>query len=220
MPTRITATTRLGSGEVVDIQREVKLGGAIHSKGVLILSSLLGARYARQQPLSLSASLSFEQTYGTVDGDSASLAEFCVLLSSLADVPIRQDFAVTGSINQHGEVQAIGGVNEKIEGFFDICRSRGLSGTQAAIVPASNVRHLMLHPDVVAAVEAGRFRIHAVATVDDALELLTGMTVGMPDADGTYPEGSFNRRVADRLSAMTSVRRDFVSAQKSAGESK
>ena len=220
MPTRITATTRLGSGEVVDIQREVKLGGAIHSKGVLILSSLLGARYARQQPLSLSASLSFEQTYGTVDGDSASLAEFCVLLSSLADVPIRQDFAVTGSLNQHGEVQAIGGVNEKIEGYFDICRSRGLSGTQGAIVPVSNVRHLMLRPDVVAAVAAGSFRIHAVATVDDALGLLTGMQVGVPDADGTYPEGSFNRRVADRLNAMTSVRRDFVSAQKSAGEPK
>lgn len=219
MPTRITATTRLGSGEVVDIQREVKLGGAIHSKGVLILSSLLGARYARQQPLSLSASLSFEQTYGTVDGDSASLAEFCVLLSSLADVPIRQDFAVTGSINQHGEVQAIGGVNEKIEGFFDICRSRGLSGTQGAIVPASNVRHLMLRPDVVAAVEAGSFRIHAVSTVDEAIGLLAGMTVGVPEPDGTYPEGTFNRRVADRLREMTSVRRDFASARKATGES-
>lgn len=220
MPTRITATTRLGSGEVVDIQREVKLSGAIHSKGVLILSSLLGARYARHQPLSLCASLSFEQTYGTVDGDSASLAEFCVLLSSLADVPIRQEFAVTGSINQHGEVQAIGGVNEKIEGFFDICRTRGLSGTQGAVVPASNVRHLMLRPDVVAAVEAGTFRIHAVATVDETLALLTGMIVGERAADGTYPEGSFNRRVADRLDAMTSVRREFGAAQKSTGESK
>lgn len=220
MPTRITATTRLGSGEVVDIQREVKLSGAIHSKGVLILSSLLGARYARNQPLSLSASLSFEQTYGTVDGDSASLAEFCVLLSSLADVPIRQDFAVTGSIDQHGEVQAIGGVNEKIEGFFDICRTRGLSGTQGAVVPASNVRHLMLRTDVVAAVEAGTFRIHAVATVDEALALLTGMVVGERAADGTYPEDSFNRRVADRLDAMTSVRREFGVAHKSTGESK
>jgi lon-related putative ATP-dependent protease len=219
LPSRITATTRLGSGEVVDIQREVKLGGAIHSKGVLILSSLLSARYAREQPLSLSASLGFEQTYGTVDGDSASLAEFCVLLSSLAEVPIRQDFAVTGSIDQHGDVQAIGGVNEKIEGFFDVCRSRGLSGSQGVIVPASNVRHLMLRPDVVAAVEAGDFRVHAVATVDEAILLLTGMPVGVPGADGKYPEGTFNRRVADRLQAMTSVRRDFVSTQKPAGES-
>lgn len=220
MPARITATARLGSGEVIDIQREVKLGGAIHSKGVLILASFLGARYAGRQPLSLCASLSFEQTYGTVDGDSASLAELCVLLSALAAVPLRQDLAVTGSIDQHGDVQAIGGVNEKIEGFFEICRARGLSGTQGVVIPAANVRHLMLREEVVAAVEAGQFRVHAVATVDAALALLTGVAAGEPDAEGRYPQSSFNRRVADRLDAMTLARREFVAAQKSAGEAK
>jgi len=220
MPSRITATTRLGAGEVIDIQREVKLGGAIHAKGVLILASFLGARYARRQPLSLCASLNFEQTYGTVDGDSASLAELCALLSSLADVPIRQDLAVTGSINQHGEVQAIGGVNEKIEGFFEICRDRGFSGAQGVVIPASNVRHLMLREDVVAAAEAGLFRVHCVATVDEAIALLTGMAAGEPDGEGKYPAGSFNRNVADRLEAMTLVRREFGAAQKSVGDAK
>ncbi len=214
LPTRITATTRLGGGEVVDIQREVKLGGAIHSKGVLILASFLGARYAGRQPLSLSASLSFEQTYGTVDGDSASLAELCALLSSLADVPIRQDLAVTGSVSQHGEVQAIGGVNEKIEGFFEVCRAKGLSGTQGVVIPAANVRHLMLREDIVAAVARGEFRVYAVRSVDEALCLLTGMDAGVLDDHGNYPPGSLNRRVADRLHAMTSVRRDFVAPQK------
>ena len=220
LPTRITATTRLGGGEVIDIHREVKLSGAIHSKGVLILSSLLGARYAGLAPLSLSASLSFEQTYGTVDGDSASLAELCALLSSLAGAPIRQDFAVTGAISQHGEVQAIGGVNEKIEGFFEICRSRGLTGTQGVIIPAANVRHLMLRQDVVDAAASGTFHIHAVGTVDEAVALLTGLPAGAADGAGIYPAGSFNRRVADRLAAMTSVRREFAVSQKNAGEPK
>jgi len=214
LPTRITATTRLGTGEVVDIQREVKLGGAIHSKGVLILSSFLGARYARRQPLSLSASLSFEQTYGTVEGDSASLAELCALLSSLADAPIRQNLAMTGSVSQHGEVQAIGGVNEKIEGFFDICRSKGLTGSQGVVIPAANVRHLMLREEVVEAAAAGRFHIYAVSSVDEAVGLLTGLAAGTPDDEGIYPEGSFNRRVADRLHAMTAARREFALAQK------
>jgi lon-related putative ATP-dependent protease len=209
LPTRITANIRLGSGEVVDIQREVKLGGAIHSKGVLILSSLLGARYATEQPLSLSASITFEQTYGAVEGDSASLAELCALLSAIADAPIRQDLAMTGSVSQHGEVQAIGGVNEKIEGYFDVCRGQGLTGTQGVIIPASNVRHLMLRQDVVDAAVEDRFRIYAVATVDEALMLLTGVEAGVRDAAGVFPPATLNRRIAERLDALARLRRDF-----------
>jgi predicted ATP-dependent protease len=147
-PSRITATVRLGKGEVVDLEREVELGGPIHSKGVLILASLLAARYAQEHPLSLSASVVFEQSYGMVEGDSASVAEFCALLSALSRIPIRQSLAVTGSVNQHGQVQAIGGVNQKIEGFFDVCQRRGLTGEQGVLIPASNVPHLMLRHDV------------------------------------------------------------------------
>jgi lon-related putative ATP-dependent protease len=204
-PSRITANTRLGEGELVDIQREVKLGGSIHSKGVLILSSFLASRYAAEQPLSLSASLVFEQTYGQVEGDSASVAELCALLSSLANVPIRQSLAVTGSVDQFGRVQAIGAVNEKIEGYFDICSKRGLSGEQGVLVPASNVMHLMLRRDVVDAAEAGRFHIYAVETVDQALELLTGVPVGAPDV-----EGSLDQRVAQRLKHLAALRRRFA----------
>ncbi|WP_018507990.1 Lon protease family protein [Thiobacillus thioparus] len=209
-PSRITANTRLGEGELIDIQREVKLGGSIHSKGVLILSSFLASRYAAEQPLSLAASLVFEQTYGQVEGDSASVAELCALLSSLANVPIRQSLAVTGSVDQFGRVQAIGAVNEKIEGYFDICSKRGLSGQQGVVIPASNVAHLMLRRDVVDAAAAGRFHIYAVETVDEALELLTGIAVGTPDADGTLPEGSLNRRVAQRLAHLAELRRKFA----------
>lgn len=222
LPTRITANIRLGGGEVVDIQREVKLGGSIHSKGVLILSSFLGARYACERPLSLSASITFEQTYGAVEGDSASLAELCALLSAIADAPIRQDFAVTGSVSQHGEVQAIGGVNEKIEGFFDICLGRGLTGTQGVIIPVSNVRHLMLRQDVVAAAAENRFHIHAVSTVDDALSLLTGIEAGTRDeGSGEFPSGTINRRIADRLDALAHLRRDFsIPARAEQGDAK
>ena len=177
-PTRITATTRLGDGDVIDVQREVDLGGSIHSKGVMILAAFLAARYSGTRPHSLSASLVFEQTYGEIDGDSASLAELCALLSSLANVPIRQSFAVTGSVNQLGQVQAIGAVNEKIEGFFDICRGRDLTGAQGVLIPASNVEHLMLRNDVVEAAASGTFRIYAVSTVDEAVTLLTGMPAG------------------------------------------
>ena len=204
-PSRISANTRLGDGELVDIQREVKLGGSIHSKGVLILSSFLATRYAAEQPLSLSASLVFEQTYGQVEGDSASVGELCALLSSLANVPIRQSLAVTGSIDQFGRVQAIGAVNEKIEGYFDICNQRGLSGDQGVIIPATNVMHLMLRQDVVDAAAAGRFHIYAVETVDEALELLTGMAVGTPDE-----EGSLSQRVAQRLKHLADLRRAFA----------
>jgi len=173
-PTRITATTRVGEGNLIDIQREASLSGPIHAKGVMILSAYLAARYAARQAFALNASLAFEQTYGPIDGDSASLAELCAIVSSLSGVAIRQAFAVTGSIDQSGNVQAIGAVNEKIEGFFDICVARGLDGTQGVLIPATNVRHLMLRDDVVEAVRDGKFSVHAVATADEALRLLTG----------------------------------------------
>ncbi|MFQ5488301.1 MAG: Lon protease family protein, partial [Gammaproteobacteria bacterium] len=187
-PTRITANTRLGEGEVIDIEREVELGGAIHSKGVLILSSFLASRYAANLPLSLAASLVFEQSYGMVEGDSASVAELCALMSSLSGAPIRQCLAVTGSINQHGQVQAIGGVNEKIEGFFDICRERGLNGSHGVLIPAANVKHLMLRQDVVEAVRQGQFAVYSLETIDQAIELLTGLPAGVADAEGRFPE--------------------------------
>jgi len=200
-PSRITALTRPGKGKVVDIEREVELGGPIHSKGVMILSSFLGSRFARAIPLSLEASLVFEQSYGGVEGDSASCAELCALLSSLADAPIKQTLAITGSVSQKGEVQAIGGVNEKIEGFFDLCATRGLSGDQGVIIPASNVRHLMLKKEVVSAMEQGKFSVTAVETVDEAMELLTGIPAGERDEEGSYPADSINGRVEISLVA-------------------
>jgi predicted ATP-dependent protease len=209
-PTRITARVRPGRGSVVDIEREVKLGGPLHSKGVLILTGFLGAHYAPKSPLALSASLVFEQSYGGVEGDSASLAETCSLLSAVAEVPLKQHWAVTGSVNQLGQVQAIGGVNEKIEGFFDVCQARGLTGRQGVIIPRSNVKHLMLRDDVVAAAEAGQFRVVAVETVDDALSLLTEKPAGARGPDGTFPEGSFNRIVDERLAALAELARRFA----------
>ncbi len=171
-PLRITATARLGRGELIDIERESHLGGKIHSKAVMIVSSFLGARFAQDFPLSLHASLVFEQSYAGVEGDSASVAEVCALLSAIAKIPIRQSLAITGSMDQHGVAQAIGGVNEKIEGFFEICRLQGLDGVQGVIIPAANTHHLMLREDVVAAVSAGKFHIYTMETVDDAIELL------------------------------------------------
>jgi lon-related putative ATP-dependent protease len=209
-PTRITATTRLGDGEMVNIEREVKLSGAIHSKGVMILSSFFASRYAKNQPMAFSASLVFEQSYGMVDGDSASLAELCVLLSNLANVPIKQSLAITGSVNQLGHAQAIGAVNEKIEGFFDICAARGLTGEQGVLIPAANVKHLMLRHDVTAAAGAGQFKIYAVENVDQAISLLTGLPAGEANAKGVYPAGSVNRKVADRLVELTEIRLSFA----------
>jgi lon-related putative ATP-dependent protease len=209
-PTRITATTRLGDGDVINIEREVKLSGAIHSKGVLIMSSFLASRYAKNQPLAFSASLVFEQSYGMIDGDSASMAELCALLSNLANVPIKQSLAITGSVNQLGQSQAIGGVNEKIEGFFDICNARGLTGEQGVLIPAANIKHLMLRHDVVAAAEAGKFRIYAVENVDQAISLLTGLPAGDANIKGDYPAGSVNRRVAARLAELTEIRKSFA----------
>jgi lon-related putative ATP-dependent protease len=196
---RITATVRMGRGDVVNIEREVDMSGPTHSKGVFILSSFLNARYALHQPLSLSASLVFEQSYGGVDGDSASSTELYVLLSAIGNIPIRQSLAVTGSMDQFGRVQAIGGVNEKIEGFFDLCNARGLTGDQGVLIPAANVKHLMLRQEVVDAVAAGTFHVYPVDHVDQGIELLAGLPAGERDAKGKYPKGTVNRMVEDRL---------------------
>jgi predicted ATP-dependent protease len=216
-PSRITATARLGKGEVVDIEREVELGGAIHSKGVLILSNFMAARYAQNEPLSLSASLVFEQSYGMVEGDSASVAELCALLSALANAPIKQAFAVTGSVNQHGQVQAIGGVNEKIEGFYDVCKAKGRTGEQGVLIPAANVKHLMLREDVAAAA-AGQFHVYAVQTIDEAISLLTGLPAGTVDAHGNFPEGSVNYRVQQRLKELSRLRQEYSEGAKEGSE--
>ncbi|MGB0129172.1 MAG: Lon-insertion domain-containing protein, partial [Rhodocyclaceae bacterium] len=207
-PVRITATARIGEGDVVDIERESELGGPLHSKGVMILTSFLAARFSRSTPLSLSASLVFEQSYGPVEGDSASLAELCALMSALSALPIKQSLAVTGSVNQYGRVQAIGGVNEKIEGFFDICRARGLDGEHGVLIPDANVKHLMLREDVVQACAEGKFKLYAVSTVDEAIETLTGVAAGEPDDQGVVPEGTVNFLVAAQLAEMAMTRRD------------
>ena len=201
IPVRITARVHAGDGNIVDIEREAQLGGRLHAKGVLILSGYLAAHYASNRPLTLSASLVFEQTYGTVEGDSASAAELYALLSALADAPLSNAIAVTGSVNQHGDVQAIGAVNEKIEGYFDLCALRGLTGSQGVVIPAANVAQLMLRHDVVAAVAQGKFSIHAVRTIDDGLAILTGATAGVRDAVGRFPAGSLNARIEERLIA-------------------
>ena len=212
-PSRITATARLGQGRVIDIEREVKLGGHIHSKGVLILSSYLANQYARNCPLPLSASLVFEQSYGMVDGDSASAAELCVLLSALGEMPLKQSFAITGSINQLGEIQAIGGVNEKIEGYFDICHHQGLTGEQGVIIPASNQVHLMLRKDVREAVKAGQFSVLTASHVEDAMEILTGLPCGEMDHNGDFSAGSFNRIIQDRIATLQKLHRKFASRE-------
>ena len=209
-PNRITARTRLGKGEVVDIEREAELGGPIHSKGVMILSGFLGGRYATERPLSLEASLVFEQSYGGIEGDSASSTELYALLSSIADVPVRQSVAVTGSVNQHGRIQPIGGVNEKIEGFFDVCEKRGLTGEQGVLIPASNTKHLMLRRDVVEAIDRGEFHVWPVETVDQGMELLTGEPMGERDEEGRYPEGTINYLVEERLAELADRRMEFA----------
>jgi predicted ATP-dependent protease len=204
-PTRITATTRFGEGRVIDVQRETELGGSVHSKGVLILASFLAARYSEFAPHSIVASLVFEQTYSRVEGDSASLGELAALMSSLAEAPVRQSLAVTGSVNQLGRVQAVGAINEKIEGFYDLCAARGLDGTHGVIVPAANVQHLMLRADVVGAAAAGRFAVYAVETIDEAVALLTGMPAGRTEPP--WEEASINGRIARRLDEYAALRR-------------
>jgi lon-related putative ATP-dependent protease len=194
-PSRITSRTYLGRKGVVNVERESELSGKTHSKGVVILANYLGGRYAQQCPLSLSASLAFEQSYGEVDGDSASAGELIAILSSVAGIPIKQSLAITGSVNQHGAIQPIGGVNEKIEGFFQSCRNRGLTGDQGVLIPHQNVAHLQLKREVVEAVEAGTFHIYQVRHVDEALTLLTGMEAGARQEDGSFPSGTVNARV-------------------------
>jgi len=213
-PTRITTRLSLGSGKVIDIEREVELGGPIHSKGVLILSNFLASHYVTDRPLSLSASLVFEQSYGPIEGDSASAAELCVLLSSLAMAPITQSIAITGSVNQHGQIQAIGGVNQKIEGFFDLCQARGLNGEQGVVIPASNLKHLMLRQEVVDAVTDRQFNIYAVSNIDECMQILTGLETGERDQQGNFPKESLNYRITARLIEFAEKRQAFASKKK------
>jgi predicted ATP-dependent protease len=189
----------MGRAGIINIEREADLSGSTHNKGVLILGGYLRNKYAQDKPLTISASIAFEQSYSGVDGDSASSTEIYALLSSLSGVPLRQNIAVTGSVNQMGEIQAIGGVNEKIEGFFDCCRHLGLSGEQGVMIPASNLPDLMLRKDVVRAVKEGTFHIYAVRTIDEGIEILTGREAGANKPDGAYPEGSINERVDRKL---------------------
>lgn len=204
-PARISTTVYPGGKGIIDIERESNLGQNIHSKGVLILSGYLGNKYAQHFPLDISASIAMEQSYGYVDGDSASTAELCCLISAMIQVPLRQDLAITGSLNQYGEIQAIGGVNEKIEGFFNVCKARGLTGTQGVIIPKSNANNLMLSDEVVEAVAAGNFFIYGISTADEAITLLTGITAGVANEEGTYPEETINARVIDRLEAISKL---------------
>jgi predicted ATP-dependent protease len=198
-PARITARVGLGRGRVVNIEREVELSGSIHSKGVLTFTGFLRERFGRDVPLAFDASLAFEQSYMPVDGDSASCAELCALLSAIANVKLSQAIAVTGSVNQRGELQVVGGVNDKIEGFFHLCSARGLDGKQGVILPKANARHLMLKPEVVEAAKKGLFSVYVASNVDDVLRLLSGIEPGERQADGRFTAGSFNARVVDTL---------------------
>ena len=209
-PSRISCRVRIGKGEVVDIERQVDLGGPLHTKGVLILTSYLATKFALNKPLSLSATLVFEQSYSGVEGDSASSTELYALLSALSNMPIKQNLAVTGSVDQNGRVQAIGGVNEKIEGFFDVCRTRGLTGDQGVVIPDANVKHLMLRADVVEACRKGQFHVYPVETIDQGIEILTGVPAGAPGENGQFPIASVNRAVGARLDAFTRTAHEFA----------
>jgi lon-related putative ATP-dependent protease len=207
-PSRITARTYTGKGGVVNIERETKMSGKIHEKAVLIISHYINSTYASRKPISFSASITFEQLYDTVEGDSASCAELYVILSSLSGVPLKQNLAITGSMDQHGDVQPIGGVNEKIEGFFDLCKVRGLDGTHGVVIPRKNMNNLMLKKDVVDAVKNGKFSIYAISRVEEGLELFTGMPAGEMKDDGTWPEGSINYLAMKRLEEITQAYKD------------
>jgi ATP-dependent Lon protease len=213
-PSRITAKTFLGRGGVINIERESQLSGPIHNKGVMILSGYLGWKYAQDKPLSLSASLCFEQSYEGVEGDSASSAELYSILSSLSEIPIKQNMAVTGSVNQKGEIQPIGGVNQKIEGFFKICQAKGLNGDQGVLVPDKNLRNLMLREEVVDAVRQGQFHIYSARTIDQGIEILTGVSAGDRRKDGTYPKNTVNYLVDKRLKEMAKQLKNFYAAEK------
>jgi len=208
-PNRVTASTGLGRDGIIDIEREAEMGGPIHTKGVQILSGYLNGRYAQDKPLSLNARLVFEQSYSGVEGDSASSTELYAILSALSGKPIRQFLAVTGSVNQKGEVQAIGGVNEKVEGFYEVCKSKGLNGEQGVVIPASNLENLMLKEEVVQAIRDGRFHIYPVATIDEGIEVLTGVKAGERRPDGTYEEGTINQLVQKRLMEMADRMKEY-----------
>jgi predicted ATP-dependent protease len=218
-PSRITASVALGKDGVVTIDRESQLSGNIHNKGVLILAGYLKSRFAQDKPLALSASLCFEQSYGLVEGDSASLAELCTLLSAVAELPLAQNLAMTGSVSQRGEAQPIGGVNWKIEGFYKVCKARGLDGTQGVIIPKANVTELMLKKEVVDAVKGGTFHVWAVGHVDEALELLTGVSAGKRLADGTFEPDTVNCRVDQKLKQMMELAREFMKGEEGPGKS-
>jgi predicted ATP-dependent protease len=213
-PSRITARTYLGRPGVVNIEREVKLSGPIHDKGVLIISGYLGEKYAADQPLSCAVSLVFEQSYDEIEGDSASAAELFALLSSLGEMPLRQDLAVTGSVNQHGMIQPVGGVTRKVEGFFDTCKRQGLSGTQGVLLPAANRAHLMLRAEVVEAVRAGQFHLYTMETLDEGLELLTGLPAGAIDATHEYPPETIHGKVQRRLAHFARVLKEYAGSEK------
>jgi lon-related putative ATP-dependent protease len=217
-PSRITARTYLGQSGVVNIEREAKMSGRIHDKGVMILSGYLGGKYAGDKPLSLSASLTFEQLYEGVEGDSASSAELFALLSSLSELPIRQDIAVTGSVDQRGEIQPIGGVNQKIEGFYKVCAARGLTGEQGVMIPTRNVEDLMLQDEVVSAVAAGRFHVYPISSIDQGISLLTGVEAGERDQEGRFPEGTLNYLVDERLRDMALQLKRFARTAETEGE--
>jgi ATP-dependent Lon protease len=211
-PSRITARTAMGRAGVINIEREADMSGSTHNKGVLILGGYLRGKYAQNKPFALSASVAFEQSYSGVDGDSASSTEVYAILSSLSQVPLRQDVAVTGSLNQKGEIQPIGGVNEKIEGFFDVCKAKGLTGTQGVLIPHQNVQDLMLRRDVVKAVAQGKFHVYPVATIDEGIEVLTGVEAGRSKEDGAFEEGTLNDLVDKELQRLAQGWKKFQAA--------
>jgi lon-related putative ATP-dependent protease len=202
-PSRITTRTYVGRAGIVNIERETKMSGKIHEKAIFIIASYLGAKYAVQKPISLSASITFEQLYDMIEGDSATCAEMYTLLSSISGVPLKQSFAVTGSMDQNGDVQPIGGVNQKIEGFFDLCKSRGLDGSHGVIIPQRNVKHLMLKHEVIDALKDGLFTIFSIDRMEEGLEILTGMPAGVLGPDGTYPENTINNLIVKRLTEIS-----------------
>jgi ATP-dependent Lon protease len=217
-PSRITVSTSMGRAGIINIEREADMSGSTHNKGVLILSGYLRKKYAQDKPLSMSASIAFEQSYSGVDGDSASSTEIYALLSSISGVPLRQDIAVTGSVNQNGEVQAIGGVNHKIEGFYECCRKEGLTGKQGVMIPESNVKDLMLRKDVVEAVKKKKFHVYAVKTIDEGVAILTGKRAGEMKPDGTYPKGTINGLVNGKLKELAEGLKKFGEEEKKEGK--
>jgi predicted ATP-dependent protease len=212
-PSRLTCRVSAGRGRIVDIQRESELGGRIHSKGVMTLAGYLGGKYGARQPVAIQATLAFEQLYEEVEGDSASSTELYVLLSAIAGLPIKQGIAVTGSVDQFGRIQPIGGVNAKIEGFFEVCEARGLDGGQGVMIPSTNVRHLMLKQQVIDAVRDGRFNLWAVENVDQGIEILTGTPAGEELPDGTYFDGTVHFLVAKRLRELAEVAKELAPQQ-------